>query len=333
MVKVDDQLEVSGKQPDQHSDGWIAFKVKAALLFHSNVSATDTSVSVKDGVVTLQGEAKNDAQKELTGEYAKDVEGVRSVENQMTVSKATTSPESTTHEEIERRLDHCRGQAGPLLWHHSTSAVRTKVSTKNGVVTIGGQAKNDAEKSLVTKLAGDTKGGEQRGQQYDRPELAELTTDLWPRRQMRCRQCKACSHAAASDSGQEASSARGPGGEPALVRWHRSPCGGAGWPSLGEEAVRADARLDNCAFPVPTVLWKDQTARLRRTCRSRPGLTSPASGSWPSASHCSSLGHGPGQARSPDPALAIEEDAARRAVITWIALRATDGSHDPMMHG
>jgi osmotically-inducible protein OsmY len=42
--------------------------------------------------------------------------------------------------------------------HRSTSALHTKVSTSDGVVTLSGIAKNAAEKSLVTKLATDING-------------------------------------------------------------------------------------------------------------------------------------------------------------------------------
>ena len=45
-----------------------------------------------------------------------------------------------------------------LMSHHSTSALHTTVSTTDGVVTVGGIAKNAAEKSLVTKLATDING-------------------------------------------------------------------------------------------------------------------------------------------------------------------------------
>ncbi|MDD5676052.1 MAG: BON domain-containing protein [Chitinivibrionales bacterium] len=45
-----------------------------------------------------------------------------------------------------------------LMFHRSTSAVSTKVETKNGAVTVSGVAKNDAEKDLVSKLAADIKG-------------------------------------------------------------------------------------------------------------------------------------------------------------------------------
>ena len=62
-------------------------KVKTTLLFHRSVSGFKTEVNVKDGIVTLQGEATSQAQKDLTTEYAKDVDGVKDVKNEMTVCK------------------------------------------------------------------------------------------------------------------------------------------------------------------------------------------------------------------------------------------------------
>jgi len=37
--------------------------VKYTLLFHRSVSTVDTQVDVKDGIVTLRGEANSQAQK------------------------------------------------------------------------------------------------------------------------------------------------------------------------------------------------------------------------------------------------------------------------------
>ena len=86
VKSVDNQLKVKGENPAEHSDGWLCTKVKSTLLFRRNVSASGTDVYVKDGVVSLRGEASSMAQKELTGEYARDVEGVISVNNNMTIA-------------------------------------------------------------------------------------------------------------------------------------------------------------------------------------------------------------------------------------------------------
>jgi len=99
VKSVDNKLEVKGEPATANSDAWLRDKVKATLLFHRSVSA-GTTVDVKDGVVTLRGDAANQAQKELTTEYAKDVEGVKDVKNEMTVTK-TVKKSQTAGEKID----------------------------------------------------------------------------------------------------------------------------------------------------------------------------------------------------------------------------------------
>jgi hyperosmotically inducible periplasmic protein len=157
VVSVDNQLKVKGTLPAEHSDGWIGTKVKTALLFHRNVRATKTDVNVTDGVVILSGEASSLAQKELTTEYAKDVEGVKSVKNEMTIAKTPAKASETMGEKIDDASITAQVKSS-LTAHRSTSALKTKVSTADGVVTVTGIAKNAAEKSLVTKIVTDIDG-------------------------------------------------------------------------------------------------------------------------------------------------------------------------------
>jgi osmotically-inducible protein OsmY len=151
---VDNKLEVKGESPAEKSDAWLTTKVKTILLFHRNVSGM-TEVNTKDGIVTLKGEAINQAQKDLTTEYAKDVEGVKDVKNEMTVAK--TSKKRTTGEKIDDASITAQVKM-TLLYHRSTSALKTSVTTKKGVVTLAGKAKNEAEKDLAGKIANDVKG-------------------------------------------------------------------------------------------------------------------------------------------------------------------------------
>jgi len=155
--KVDNQLVINGEPPAEHSDTWISMKVKTALLFHRNVSATGTTVYTRDGVVTLEGVADSEAAKELTTQYAKDVDNVKEVRNNMTIATAPAAPDATIGDKIDDASITAQVKS-TLLSHRSTSAVRTTVSTTDGVVTVGGIAKNDAEKTLVTMLATDVKG-------------------------------------------------------------------------------------------------------------------------------------------------------------------------------
>jgi osmotically-inducible protein OsmY len=157
VKSVDNQLKVSGEQPAEHSDTWISMKVKSALLFHRNVSATGTKVYVKDGIVTLQGEASSLAQKELTTEYAKDIDNVKDVKNEMTVATTVTAPGTTTGDKVDDASITAEVKAA-LLSRRSTSALHPQVSTKDGAVTLSGIAQNDAEKRLVTRLVADLNG-------------------------------------------------------------------------------------------------------------------------------------------------------------------------------
>jgi osmotically-inducible protein OsmY len=157
VISVDNRLEVKGAAPSANSDAWLRDKVKVALLFHRSVSSTGTAVEVKDGIVTLKGDAVSQSQKELTTEYARDVEGIKDVKNEMTVSKTSKRTPRTVGEKIDDASITAQVNM-TLLNHRSTSVLNTKVNTKRGVVTVGGKAKNTAEKDLVTKLVNDING-------------------------------------------------------------------------------------------------------------------------------------------------------------------------------
>ena len=157
VTRVDNQLATKAEVAAENADTWIGRKVKLALLFHRNVSASKTTVEVKDGIVTLKGEASSTAQKELTTEYAKDIEGVKEVKNEMTVAATPEMAERTAGEKIDDASVTAQVKTA-LLTHRSTSSIKTKVETRDGEVTLTGIAKNAAEKSLVTKLVTDIQG-------------------------------------------------------------------------------------------------------------------------------------------------------------------------------
>ena len=156
VKSVDNRIKIPGDGPAERSDTWIGMKVKTTLLYHRNVSGFGTTVKVKDGIVTLTGEASSNAQKDLTGAYAKDIDGVKDVSNEMIVSENPKKAE-TTGESIDDASITAQVKAA-LLAHRSTSAVKTQVTTTDGVVTLSGVAKNSAEKDLAGKYAEDING-------------------------------------------------------------------------------------------------------------------------------------------------------------------------------
>lgn len=177
--RVVNKLKIAG-EAKPGSDEWIALKIRSRLLVKANVSLTDTKVDVRDGVVYLTGTADSTAQKELTEEYVKDLDGVRSVKNDIqVVDRAAMKDRDRDRDHVasdkdrDYDRDH-RNSAGEkiddssitaqvkyeLFSHRGTSALKTKVNTNGGHVVISGDANNDAEKSLVTKLAKSVRGVE-----------------------------------------------------------------------------------------------------------------------------------------------------------------------------
>ncbi|MBU1565667.1 MAG: BON domain-containing protein [Proteobacteria bacterium] len=165
VKRVDNKLEEKSAALSAQSDAWLIAKVKTTLLFHNNVNAFGTEVLAEAGIITLRGQAANNAQKDLTTEYAMDVEGVKNVKNEMKVANAT---EKTTSQKIATQVDAVADSIddasitalvkATLLNHRSTSSINTTVHTQEGVVTLGGKAKTAAEKDLAGKFAGDVHG-------------------------------------------------------------------------------------------------------------------------------------------------------------------------------
>lgn len=140
------------KKAVDRPDAWITGKVKTSLMFHRSVSGLKTEVDTIDGVVTLRGEAVNQAQRDLATEYALEVEGVKKVENKMTVKGERTMENRIDDATITTRVKSA------LLSRRSTSAINTSVKTNGGVVILTGEAKNEEEKELAERLARGVEG-------------------------------------------------------------------------------------------------------------------------------------------------------------------------------
>jgi len=161
VVKVDNRVTIDPAFKES-SDAMIAWSIRYQLLVRASVSNRDTKVYVNEGVVTLTGTASTTAEKELVGVYATEVNGVKSVKNEILVMAApadakkpadsTTIAESIDDASITSQVKYA------LLTHKSTSAIKTKITTTDGVVVITGVAANDAEKALAGKLAKDIRG-------------------------------------------------------------------------------------------------------------------------------------------------------------------------------
>ena len=157
VKSVDNRLQVKGGIPEKYSDAWVHMKLDAMLMLHSNLDSANTRIEVRGGRVILRGEANSQAEKELIAEYVKDIEGVKDVDNEMTVAKAPHQKHRTVGEFIDDASIKSQIKLA-LLFHRGTNAFRTEISVDKGVVTVSGKARNAAEIELVTKRIEDIHG-------------------------------------------------------------------------------------------------------------------------------------------------------------------------------
>lgn len=155
---VDNRLHVKSEGSEK-SDSWIQSKVRSVLALHRNVSDGNAQVDIKDGVITLRGEATTWTQRTLAAEYSEDVAGVIRVINLMTAQALPV------REDRGRSADDLIDDASAaalvrsvLANHRSTMQINVKVAARDGTVTLTGSARNPTEKYLVTILVSDIQG-------------------------------------------------------------------------------------------------------------------------------------------------------------------------------
>lgn len=160
VKSVDNQLVLKDEKTAGNMDALVKQRVKLEMLYHRNLSAANPGFQVKDGVVTINGEAASKAQIDLTTEYIKDVDGVKDVKNEMTVANSGKTVGEKV-EDVGISIDDASITAlvkATLLYHRSTSAINTKVETVDGIVKLTGTAKNASEMDLATKFVQDVHG-------------------------------------------------------------------------------------------------------------------------------------------------------------------------------
>lgn len=68
------------------NDSWLWFKTRAALLTTNDLRESTINVDVVNDIVTLKGTVENAAQKTKAEQVAKDIDGVKSVKNELKVA-------------------------------------------------------------------------------------------------------------------------------------------------------------------------------------------------------------------------------------------------------
>lgn len=139
----------------QEGSVWTAF----ALNRHLSPFAID--VDIERGLATLTGEVESEVERDLAEQVALGVEGVTEVDNQLRVTGEEVQRSADGERSFSDRFNDATTTAtvkSKLLWNRNTEGLDIKVSTRNGIVTLDGQAESDAASELAERLARNTDG-------------------------------------------------------------------------------------------------------------------------------------------------------------------------------
>lgn len=159
-------------------DASVTAAVKSKLLWSRYTDGLATDVETHRGHVTLSGTANSEAAKDLAGMLAQNTVGVTSVENKLVVR---TNPEVEVAEEASSErstlirgndLSGATDEAGrtisdtwittkvksTLLYSRNVGGTSINVSTQDGVVSLSGSVRSQAELDAAVELARNVQG-------------------------------------------------------------------------------------------------------------------------------------------------------------------------------
>ena len=143
-------------------DAWIDGKAEATLLFNGNLDSFDINTDVSNGMVVLTGKVENSVDKKLAEELVSNIDGVKSVDNKLTVV-AKADMDSDMSEDMEETYDEGTSELTDakiatviktrLLMDTDISGFDIDVDVENGNVTLTGDVDSDAERDLAIEIA------------------------------------------------------------------------------------------------------------------------------------------------------------------------------------
>ena len=134
-------------------DAAITTKVKSALLADADVKGSDIKVETRKGEVQLSGFVDNQGQIDRAIAVTKGVEGVKKVDNKMSVK----TTETTVGEKIDDSIITTKVKAA-LMGDSGVKSSDIGVVTRDGAVQLSGFVENQAQIDRATEVARGVEG-------------------------------------------------------------------------------------------------------------------------------------------------------------------------------
>ena len=147
-----------GAEPKgQPKDAWIQGKIETVYALNRHLEGLAIDTDVTGGKVHLTGKVESDIDRDLAGEIAKGIDGVVSVDNDLTVeAHSRHAVAAGADRPFGVWVDDATTTAvvkSKLLANPNTQGLKIDVDTRGDVVTLSGSVKSQEEKQLAEQLA------------------------------------------------------------------------------------------------------------------------------------------------------------------------------------
>ena len=168
---ADDSKKPSMEQRGEQAQGaikdaWLDGRLETALLFNEHLNSFNIDTDVKQGVAYLRGAVESDIDRDLAGEIAESIDGVREIRNELVVDKMKASErdddeESKNRKGFQQAVSNATLTArikSELLVNSNTAGLSINVDSTSSAVTLSGEVDSKQEKDLAGKIAQNAAG-------------------------------------------------------------------------------------------------------------------------------------------------------------------------------
>lgn len=137
-------------------DAWIQGKIETVYTLNRHLNGFAIDTDVAQGAVHLTGKVESKVDRDLAGELAKGIDGVVSVDNDLTIDPKSRATASTTERPFGVWVDDVTTTAAvkaKLLANGNTEGLQINVDTRGDVVTLSGEVASAEEKQLAEQMA------------------------------------------------------------------------------------------------------------------------------------------------------------------------------------
>jgi hyperosmotically inducible periplasmic protein len=157
----------------QVDDAMLTARIKARMTADGRISPSRVDVDTLNGDVTLRGEVPTQEEKDAAAQVTRNVEGVRSVSDQIIVNPAVAGTGIPSGVEIKQQAEKAASEVGQGVKKEAEDAfllgeIKARlaaagfsdvaVSVERGVVTLKGEASKDKDRIAVEAIVEKVKG-------------------------------------------------------------------------------------------------------------------------------------------------------------------------------